>query len=619
MPPRLLRATGRTSSRSAYINDRVRRLHGHTFEQVNGFRYEKNGQIVAYSEKDLKYDIDHGYVELAAKVIVIKNFKTPVHPEQQLLAKSEYCDAYTSACLITTGSEPLSCCQMLLWSDKDDWCNAEDAECYALEHKHKSWVVIDRGKVPDGKKIYRCKFVYKDKPACPPLPARKKARLVATAWNDDVCAADTYAPVCRIDTVRTLLAITARRGYKLSCWDICEAFLLAPLAPEDYVYMEMPPGRKEQGKVLELRRSIYGLRQSPKNFNRHLHNFLVSDKVGFEACPSDPALYKRKSALGSVYACIWVDDILAGGDAAAVADFQAKLEAEFEIRDYGEPKVFLGFDISRNHAHGTIHCDQRTYIRNMCERFPDLPSELIPTPLDAGTLLTESCNGSQLCNAEDYRSLVGSLQYAANVCRCDIGFSVHRLSRFLSAPTVAHLAQARRTLAYLRDTPTYGPTFGNDPSNLAGWCDADFGGCLDTRRSTTGYLYMFAGGPISWRSKIQHSVADSTAESEFRAIAKCGRHGEWLRDLFSDFDEKCLYPTPLHEDNEACAKWCRNPCDYQKQKHIHRDCLSIRESVQEFRHFDIVVVKTAAQISDCLTKALPPQLHRAAVKAIFKI
>ena len=79
------------------------------------------------------------------------------------------------------------------------------------------------------------------------------------------------------------------------------------------------------------------------------------------------------------------------------------------------------------------------------------------------------------------------------------------------------------------------------------------------------------------------------------------------------------YPTPLHEDNEACAKWCRNPCDYQKQKHIHWDCLSIRESVQEFRHFDIVVVKTAAQISDCLTKALPPQLHRAAVKTIFKI
>ena len=238
---------------------------------------------------------------------------------------------------------------------------------------------------------------------------------------------------------------------------------------------------------------------------------------------------------------------------------------------------------------------------------------LVPFLLNRATVRT------QLCNAEDYRSLVGSLQYAANVCRCDIGFAVHRLSRFLSAPTVAHLAQARRTLAYLRDTPTYGPTFGNDPSNLAGWCDADFGGCLDTRRSTTGYLYMFAGGPISWRSKIQHSVADSTAESEFRAIAKCGRHGEWLRDLFSDFDEKCLYPTPLHEDNEACAKWCRNPCDYQKQKHIHRDCLSIRESVQEFRHFDIVVVKTAAQISDCLTKALPPQLHRAAVKAIFKI
>ena len=130
---------------------------------------------------------------------------------------------------------------------------------------------------------------------------------------------------------------------------------------------------------------------------------------------------------------------------------------------------------------------------------------------------------------------------------------------------------------------------------------------------------MYNGGPISWRSKMQHSVADSTAEAEFRSIAKCGRHGEWLHELLKDFDGPCEHPTPLNEDNEACAKWCRNPCDYQKQKHIHRDVLSIRESVHEFRHFDIVVVKTDKQLGDCLTKALPPQLHRAAVKTIFKI
>ena len=505
---------------------------------------------------------------------------------------------------------------MLLHSDCEEWCASEDAECAALEHKHKSWVVVDRADVPCGKKIYRCKFVYKDKPACPPLPARKKARLVATAWNDDVCSADTYAPVCRIDTVRLLLARAAQCGYKLCCWDVCNAFLLAEL--DEPVYMECPPGRKQPGKVLKLSKSIYGLRQSPKNFNRHLHGFLTCAKSGFVACPTDPALYKRTTDLGTVYACIWVDDILACGDPAAVASMQALLEAEFEIRDYGEPKVFLGIDIHRDHQRGTIHVDQRTYIRNMVDRFPDLPSGVVSTPLDSNTLLTESCNDSKPANQDDYRSLVGSLQYAANCTRCDVAFAVHRLSRFLHCPTVAHMAQARRTLAYLRDTPTYGPTFGAS-APLTGWCDADFGGCLDTRRSTTGYLYMYNGGPISWRSKMQHSVADSTAEAEFRSIAKCGRHGEWLRELLKDFDGPCEHPTPLNEDNEACAKWCRNPCDYQKQKHIHRDVLSIRESVQEFRHFDIVVVKTDKQLGDCLTKALPPQLHRAAVKTIFKI
>ena len=102
---------------------------------------------------------------------------------------------------------------MLLRSDCEEWCAAEDAECAALEHKHKSWVVVDRADVPVGKKIYRCKFVYKDKPACPPLPARKKAQLVATAWNDDVCAADTYAPVCRMDQFGSFLHMLHVRGH----------------------------------------------------------------------------------------------------------------------------------------------------------------------------------------------------------------------------------------------------------------------------------------------------------------------------------------------------------------------------------------------------------------------
>jgi transposase len=126
-------------------------------------------------------------------------------------------------------------------------------------------------------------------------------------------------------------------------------------------------------------------------------------------------------------------------------------------------------------------------------------------------------------------------------------------------------------------------------------------------------LFIHSGGPVSWRSKLQSSVSDSTTEAEYRAIAKCGRHGEWLRALLADFGRACVHPTLLHEDNEACAKWCQNPVDYQRQKHIRRDVHSIRESVQEFRHFDIAVVKTGDQWSDCLTKPLNAVLHRMAV------
>ena len=106
--PAVLRATGNESTRSPYINDRACRVHGHTFEQISGFRYEKNGEMVAYGPRDLQYNIKHGYVELAASVVVLKNFGKTVSQEQRALAKAGYNDAYTSACLVCTGSEPLS-------------------------------------------------------------------------------------------------------------------------------------------------------------------------------------------------------------------------------------------------------------------------------------------------------------------------------------------------------------------------------------------------------------------------------------------------------------------------------------------------------------------------------
>ena len=277
--------------------------------------------------------------------------------------------------------------------------------------------------------------------------------------------------------------------------------------------MECPLGRKQAGKVLKLSRSICSLHQSPKNFNWHLHNFLTSTKTGFEVCLTDPALYKRTSDLGTVYACILVKDILACGDPVAVTNMQAQLKAEFEIHDYGEPRVFWGINIHCDHKHGTIHADQHTYICNMVDHFPDLLSGVISTSLNSGTLLTELCNDSKLANQDDYQSLAGSLQCAANCMCCDIACAVHCLSQFLHCPTVTHMAQAQHTLAYLHDTLTYGPTF-SASAPLTGWCDAGFSGCLDMCQSTTGYLYMYNGGPISWRSKMQHSVANSTADSD---------------------------------------------------------------------------------------------------------
>ena len=130
---------------------------------------------------------------------------------------------------------------------------------------------------------------------------------------------------------------------------------------------------------------------------------------------------------------------------------------------------------------------------------------------------------------------------------------------------------------------------------------------------------MCHGGPVSWKLKQQHSVADSTCEAEFRAIAKCGRHGEWLRYVSDNFGSPCTHPTLLCEDNAAAKKWTELPAGFEKKKHLRHDVFQIRESVAEFRLFDVALVPTNQQLADILTKALTPVLHWASVAKLYNL
>jgi hypothetical protein len=153
-------------------------------------------------------------------------------------------------------------------------------------------------------------------------------------------------------------------------------------------------------------------------------------------------------------------------------------------------------------------------------------------PLSPGTALSKTDGDALTAEmASNYMSLVGSLLYLATCTRSDIAQSVGVLSKFMAGPTSAHWTAALGVLRYVSTTSGYGLTYGGDSISIVGYCDADYAGDIDTRRSTTGYLFMMGGGAISWSSKRQATVAASTVEAEYMAAAAAVKEGLWVRNL----------------------------------------------------------------------------------------
>ena len=146
----------------------------------------------------------------------------------------------------------------------------------------------------------------------------------------------------------------------------------------------------------------------------------------------------------------------------------------------------------------------------------------VKTPMDPGNHLVKATEDMEALDQQSYQSLVGSLMYLATCTRPDIAFAVGTLARFSSKPNSTHWVAAKRTLRYLRGTSNHGIIFKGDESwSCVGYSDADWAGNKDDRKSTSGYLFQIAGGPVSWRSKKQDTVAFSTAESRVCSLVEC--------------------------------------------------------------------------------------------------
>jgi hypothetical protein len=227
----------------------------------------------------------------------------------------------------------------------------------------------------------------------------------------------------------------------------------------------------------------------------------------------------------------------------------------------------------------------------------------LSTPCDPNVDFEINDGVSKPVDKTMYQSMVGSLLYLALVSRPDISYAVGLMSRFSHDPNAAHLTGVKRIGRYLKGTPDYGLIYSEDKNELKGYSDADWGGCRDSRRSTSGNIFMFSGAAISWSSKRQTVVALSSAEAEYRALTPAAQEAIWLRGLSADLEMPCSDPMIIYEDNKSAICIAENTLVSAKTKHIQIREHFIRDCVQS-KLIALVHCPTDQMIADILTKPL---------------
>jgi hypothetical protein len=409
------------------------------------------------------------------------------------------------------------------------WREAMTAEISVLQQNN-TWSLTS---LPSGKRAIGCKWVYKVKLNADGSVERYKARLVAKGYtqSEGLDYHETFSPVAKLTTVRCLLALAAAKNWFLHQLDVNNAFLHGELDEE--VYMTPPPGfvAKGESQVCKLVKSLYGLKQASRQWFSKFSTTLLSH--GFTQSKVDYSLFTRTQGSFFIALLVYVDDIiLASNDPAAISDLTVFLNKQFKLKDLGSLKYFLGLEVARSDK-GISIC-QRKYALEILEDAGLLACKPAKFPMEQNLKLS-SKDGVSLDDPSSYRRLVGRLIYLT-ITRPDLAFAVQHLSQFMQDPRQPHLDAAHRLLRYIKHSPGQGILFPSySDLRLKAFCDADWAGCVDTRRSVTGYCVFLGDFLISWKSKKQQTVSRSFAESEYRAMTSTCCELMWLFSLLQDF------------------------------------------------------------------------------------
>ena len=252
--------------------------------------------------------------------------------------------------------------------------------------------------------------------------------------------------------------------------------------------------------VCKLKKSLYGLRQSPRQWYKKYDSCMI--RIGYKRCEYDCCVYVKSLDDGSsIFLLLYVDDMLiAAKSMSEVNKLKILLSREFDIKDLGAAKKIIGMEICRERALGRLWLSQSGYVRKVLKRFSMENAKPVSTPLaNHFRLSTTQCpktdDDIQDMSKVPYASAVGCLIYAMVCTRPDLAQVVSAISKFLSNLGRSHWDAVKWIFKYLRGTTNYGIMFSRQLSvpSVVGYIDADYARDLDDKRSTIGYVVTLSG------------------------------------------------------------------------------------------------------------------------------
>ncbi|GKB79927.1 retrotransposon protein, putative, ty1-copia subclass, partial [Tanacetum coccineum] len=362
--------------------------------------------------------------------------------------------AYAFVAVEEDTHEPLTYQEAVACEDSSKWKATMKEEMDSLR-KNKTWELVDH---PVGQKLVSCKWLFKIK----------------------------EGTEVRHTSIRVILALTAYKDYELEQLDVKTIFLHRNL--KDVIYMRQPPGFEQGNKVCLLKKSLYGLKQSPRQWYRRFDEYMLNN--GFKRSSYDSCVYYMSYAPGEyIYLLLYVDDMLiACKSKAEIGSTKSLLKKEFDIKELGEAKKILGMEIVRDQSRKILRVSQSGYVSKILNNFRIDKGKSVKMPLGGHFKLSlkDCLLGCYVIRAEDIA-----------VC----GLSVS--SKILANP---------------------------------GFVDSDYAKDPDKGRSITGYIFLVRGCVVSWKHATKHvGWLFLTIEAEYMALTEAVKEAILLRGLLEVF------------------------------------------------------------------------------------